>query len=90
MSKTLKPPKGNIETISIFLDQLQEMVCRQDEHTGRQALTDDAKRAIMMDMCPVELERHLMLNSDRCDTYPKAMSGIRDKLEQRCRKTEPV
>lgn len=41
------------------------MVLRQDERTGRQALSDDVKQAIMMDMCPAGLERRLVLNSDR-------------------------
>lgn len=45
---------------------------RQDERTGRRALTDETKRAIMMGMCLAELGRHLVLNSDRHDTYPKA------------------
>lgn len=58
------------------------MVRRQDERTGRQALTDDTKRAIVMDMCPPEMERHFVLNSDRYDTYPKLKSAIRDYVEQ--------
>lgn len=43
------------------------MARRQDERTGRQALTGDTKSAVMMDMCPVELGRHLVLNSARYD-----------------------
>lgn len=46
--------------------------------TGRQALTDQTMRAIMMDTCQVELERHLVLKSDRDDTYPKVNAAIRD------------
>lgn len=33
------------------------MMRRRDERTGRQALIDDTKRAIIMDMCPVKLEK---------------------------------
>lgn len=33
---------------------------------------DDAKRAITMDMCPVELEKHVLLISERFDRYPKS------------------
>lgn len=36
----------------------------------------------MTDMCPTELERHLVLNSDRYDTYPKVKASTRDYIEQ--------
>lgn len=38
--------------------------------------------AFMMDMCPIELGRCLVLQSDRCDTRPKVKSAIRDCVEQ--------
>lgn len=67
------------------------MVRRQDERTGRQALTDDAKRAIMMDVCLDELKRHLALNYfDRYDTYPKAKSAIRDYVELMRHNSDPM
>lgn len=63
---------------------------RQDGRTGRQASTDDTKRAIMTDMCPIELERHLVLNSDRYDTYAKVKSAIREYTEHMRHKSGPV
>lgn len=41
-------------------------------------MADEAKRAIIMGMCPVELERHLMVNPERSDNTPKPSppSGI--------------
>lgn len=82
MSKILKPPKGKVESISFLMEKSDEMVRRPDERIRRQALTDDSKRAIMMGMCPPELQRHLVLNFDRYDTYPKVRSAIQDYVEQ--------
>lgn len=42
---------------------------------------------LMLDMCPVELERHPVRSSDRCDTYPMA---TRDYVEQMRRKYDPM
>lgn len=53
-----------------------------DEITGRQALNDDTKQAVVMDMCRVELERHLVLHSDRRGMYPKVKSANRDYVKQ--------
>lgn len=47
-------------------------------------------QAIMMDTCPVELERHLMLNSDRFDMYPKVRPAIRDYIEQVRHQRDPM
>lgn len=41
----------------------EDIVRCQDDRSSRQALTGDAKRAIMMDICRVESEGHLVLNS---------------------------
>lgn len=90
MSKILKPPGGKVEHMSFFNEKRGAMVRRQDERTARLALTDDTKRAIMMDMCPPELERHRVLNSDRYDTHPKLKSAIRDYLEQMRHKSDPT
>lgn len=54
------------------------MVRRQDESIARQALTDSAKRAIMMNMCPAEFQKHVVLNSDRSDTYLKVKADIKN------------
>lgn len=35
-----------------------------------------------MDMCPAELEKPFVLNSNRCDTYQKVKAAIRDSVEQ--------
>lgn len=75
MSKILRPPKGKVDNVSFLIEQWEEMVRKQDGRTGRQALTDDTKRAIMMKLCPPELERHLVLNSDRYDAHPKQSQG---------------
>lgn len=69
MSKIWTPPKGKTDNLSFPIEEWEEMVRRQDQRTGRQALTDGTKKAIMMDMCPIELERRLVLNSDRHDAY---------------------
>lgn len=62
MSRILKQPSGRVDNISFVIVRWEEMVRRQDERMGRQALAGDTKRAIMMDMRPAELERHLVLN----------------------------
>lgn len=41
----------------------------------RRVLTDDTKRAMMMDVCAVELERHLVLTADSDDTDRKVESS---------------
>lgn len=66
-----------------------ENVRRQDERTGRQALTDDGKGTMMMNMCRVHLERHLALTSDRYGASPKVKSATRNYLEQMSRKPYP-
>lgn len=81
---------GKLESMSWFIEKWEEMVRRQDERTGRQALTDDTKRAIVMDMCPVHLERHPVLNSDWHGTDPKAKSAIRDDVEQTWHRSAPL
>lgn len=68
-------PQGKIDDISLFVEQWGNMVRRHDERTGRQALTDDTQIPIMMDMCPTELGRHLVLHSDQYGSYPKVMPG---------------
>lgn len=44
----------------------------------------------MTGMCLVELERHLVLNSDRYDTYPMVKSAIGDYVEQMRHKSDPM
>lgn len=44
MSMILKPPKENVEHIAFPVGTWEEMVRRQHERTGRQAITDDTKR----------------------------------------------
>lgn len=56
------------------------------QRTGRQACIDDAKMAILRDVCPAELEWYLMINSERFETYPKAKFATRDYYEQLCHK----
>lgn len=70
MNRILKPPKGRDDNISFMIEPWEDTVRRQDERTGRPALSDDTKRAIMMFMCPAELDRHLVLNPGRRETYP--------------------
>lgn len=62
MSNILTRFKGHVENIALSVETCQEMVRRQDEQAGRQALADDPQRASLMDMCPVGLERQLLLN----------------------------
>lgn len=66
------------------------MVRRPGERTGRQTLTNDTKRVVMMDTCPPELERHLVLKPDRYDTHPKVKSAMRDHVEQMRHKLDPM
>lgn len=89
MSRIRKPPKSRVDNIVFLIEQWEEMVRRQDARTGRQILTDDTKRAIMMDICPAEFEKHLLLNCDRYDTYPKVKSAIRDYIEHTRHKSDP-
>lgn len=52
MSRMAKPPKGKLENVSFLIEKSEETVKRQDGRTGRQTLTDDMKRAKMMDVWP--------------------------------------
>lgn len=70
--------------------QREALVQRNDERNGRLALADDAKEAIMMGMCLVELERQGVLNSDRYETYQNVKSAIRDIAEHMRRKYDPM
>lgn len=45
-------------------------------------MTDDTLRAIMMGMCPTELEKQAMLISDRFTTYLKVKAAIRESVEK--------
>lgn len=76
MSRTLKPPKRRVEHIAFLVEDWGAMVRRQDEWAGRRALADDTNRAILMDMCPWESDRYLLLSSDRFDTSPKVQSAM--------------
>lgn len=89
MSKTVTPPKGKVHNITFQVEKWEEMVRRRDERTARNALTDDTSKAILMDMCPAELERHLMRNSDMFDMYPKVGPAIRAYVEQFPHKRRP-
>lgn len=52
------------------------MVRLQDERFERRVSTDGTKRASVMATCPIEREKHFMLNPDRFDEYPnKAAIG---------------
>lgn len=53
------------------------MVRRQDERIGLESLVHDMKRGLIMVICPVALERHLVLSSDRYGSYPKVTSATR-------------
>lgn len=44
----------------------------------------------MMDMCPTELEKHIMLNSDTFDACQEAEVTITDLLEQTRHKSGPL
>lgn len=88
MSKILNPPNGKIDNTSSFIAKLLEIGRRHDERIGRHALTDDTTRII--DMCPVELDRRLLLNSDRCVAYPKAKSAITDYVGHWRHKSDPM
>lgn len=90
MSRILKPPKGKVDHIFFLIGKWEEVVRRQDERTGRQALADDMGRAIMMDTCPAELENHLILNSDRFDKDPKTKFATSDYAEQMRHKSSPI
>lgn len=90
MSNLLKHPKGNIVNMSFFIDKSEELQRRQDERTGRQAVGDDTKTAIMMDMCRVGLERRLAFNFNRHDTSPTVQRAISNYVEQMRHKSDPV
>lgn len=76
MSRILKPPQGRVDNISFTFEQWNAMVDRQDQRTGRESMTEDTEIAIMMDMSPAELERHVLLISVRYDTYPNAAAFL--------------
>lgn len=43
----------------------------------------------MMEMCCVKLERRLVFDSDRHDTYPKVKPAIREYVEKLCHTSDP-
>lgn len=90
MSRILKLPKGKANSISFVTEKWEDVVMRIGERTGRQALTDDMKRAIIMEKRPSECEKHLILNADRFDTYPKSEAAVRYYVEQICHMTNPM
>lgn len=44
----------------------------------------------MIDMCPLELEKHLVLNAGIYETYLEAKSAIRGRGEQMFRKSNTM
>lgn len=60
---------------------------REDRKTG---LDHDTKWAIMMDVCPAELDRHLLLSSDSFVTDPTVRAAIRDHVGQLRHKSDPM
>lgn len=82
MNNILKHPKGRVDNIIFLVDKWEDMVRPQDDRTGRRSLTDETKQATLTDVCPTELERHLMFNSDRFDTCPNLRPAIRDYVQQ--------
>lgn len=52
-------------------------------------MTGDTKRATTMDVCPAELDNHLILNSVRFDACPKVKAVIRDCMDQMRHKSDP-
>lgn len=63
---------------------------RQDDGSGRHALSDDTDVHHDGHVCQVDLEKHLVLNSDRHDTYPKIKSAVGDHVEHVCHKSDPI
>lgn len=82
MNRIAKPPRDNIVNISFLIESWEQMVRRQDQRTWRHASSDDTKRASMTDIFRAALEKHLILNSDRFDSYPKLKAAIREYVEQ--------
>lgn len=62
MSNILKPPKGKVGNTTFVLTKREDMMRRRNARTGQHALTDETKRAILMDMCTVDVERYVMLS----------------------------
>lgn len=62
MGKTLNPPKGKIDHMPFLIEKREDIVRRQGDRAGRQAVTDDTDKGKMMGMCPVESERHFAMN----------------------------
>lgn len=90
MSRVVKAQKGKVGDISFLIDNLEDMVRCQEDTTGTQAVIDGTKRAIIMDMCPAELDKHLIIRSNRFDLYPKVKTAIRNYAEQMRHKSGPT
>lgn len=90
MSDIVKPSRRMIEQIPCLIEERGESARRQSERTRRQALTVGTNRAIMIDTCTVELERRLVFNFDRCDTYPTVKWAIMDEVEQMRHEPDPM
>lgn len=59
MNKILKPSRGTVDNITFLVETWADMVRRQGGRSGRQSLADETTCTILMDMCSVELERHI-------------------------------
>lgn len=68
--------------MSLLIEALEEMVRWQNERSCRQGLIDDAKKAVTMEVCPIDLERHLLLNCGRFDRHPKVWPEMKQSMEQ--------
>lgn len=82
MMDNILPHKVKTNNSSFLIEKSEERVRRQDEGTGRQALIDDTKRALMMATCPAELEMHRVINPGRNDTHPKIKPVIRPGIRR--------
>lgn len=69
MSRILERPAGKIDNISFLGGKWEDMARRHDGRIARQALADDMQRAIMMDMRPAGLDKHLVL-AESSDVLP--------------------
>lgn len=77
MSNILNAPSCKTGNVSLPTEKWEEMVRRQDDRTGRLALTNYTKRAIMKETCDAKSERHTVLNSVRREMRPNSQAGYR-------------
>ena len=81
MIRSLQPPKvKDLKLLNYAIEKWEDGMRRQQEITGETPLNDATKRALLTNMVPDDLGRHLKLNAGRLDSYDKTRWEVMNYL----------